>query len=238
MATTTTNYSFSKPAATDTTGVRTDYNAALDAIDTAIKARADAIVTEAAARAAADLLLTPARQGYRTGSWYGPSGQASTRTFGSGDLRCVPYLVRSAASFDRIQIEVTTAGTGSTVFRMGIWNNNPATGHPGTLVADYGTIDGTAAPAIQPITISPAQSLAAGWYWLGVAAQDVTGSPVLRGLIHGIDGFDDQNSAMGGVAANSNNIFYTGITGAFGTLAATAPGGQSNTGPAIILRAA
>ena len=45
MATPTTNYGFSKPASTDTTVVRTVYNAGLDAIDTALKTVADARVT-------------------------------------------------------------------------------------------------------------------------------------------------------------------------------------------------
>ena len=44
MATSTTNYGFSKPAASDTTVVRTTTGAALDAIDTALKSVADAAI--------------------------------------------------------------------------------------------------------------------------------------------------------------------------------------------------
>jgi hypothetical protein len=43
MATSTTNYGFSKPAATDTTVVRTTYGTALDAVDTALKTVASAV---------------------------------------------------------------------------------------------------------------------------------------------------------------------------------------------------
>lgn len=176
--------------------------------------------------------------GYVAGNYYTtPAGSSQLRSYSANELRVVPYLVRSQTTFDRIAVELTTAGTTSTVFRLGIWNHNPATGQPGTLLLDAGTVAGTGATGAREATIS--QVLQPGWVWLGAAGQVLTGSPVLRGVSGGIPGSPvDVTAATGTSVGLINGLVYTGVSGAFASLASTSPASLSGLSPAILLRAA
>lgn len=175
--------------------------------------------------------------GYVAGDLHGPAWVSlSTRTVAQGNLFLVPYFVRSTQTFDQIIVETTTAGTGSTVVRLGIWNHNTATGKPGTLILDAGTINGTAAAGVKPATIS--QSLTAGWVWLGCVGQTVTGSPAVRGFINGINSGMLPHTSIGAGSIPTNSLLVTGITGPLSTLVGSTFAIGNTSAPLIQLRAA
>jgi len=188
---------------------------------------------------AADAAFTAAYQatipGYRTGQFYGPIGAStSTRSFSANQLRVVPFRVRSSQLFDRISIETTTAGGAGTLYRLGVFASH-TDGFPGAVLLDAGTVAGDAAPAPQTITIS--LTLTPGVYWLGVAAQSVAGSPVLRGLSGGDTSGVNLAQPQSGVHTGVTTSFLFTAAGAFTSLATVVPGDRSALGPVILLRA-
>lgn len=173
--------------------------------------------------------------GYRSGQRYGIKGTTSTtRSFAADTLYVAPFEVRSQQAFDRIGAEVTVAGTGSTVFRLGIWRM-ANDGFPGELILDAGTINGTSATE-QLITIS--QTLDFGWVWLGAAAQTVTGSPTLRSAANGMAVMVPEPAGATTASGLQCGHRFDSISGAFASLAGVVPGAQTNNAPWITLRAA
>lgn len=177
---------------------------------------------------------TPLPLGYVTGASYGNTGAASAvRTMGGTEVRAVPVLVRSAQLFDRIGIEVTTEGDAGAVYRLGVWNHNPLTGRPGTLVLDAGTVAGDAL-GYQAATIS--LFLEPGWYWMGAVLQTVlTGSPAIRSVT-GAPALP-MASSVGSGMGTTNNLVYSGVSGALSSLVGATPSLSQNA-PVIQLRAA
>lgn len=116
--------------------------------------------------------------GFKSGVYYTvPAPNVTTVGTAQGDCRAVGLKVDKTTSFDRIACEVTTAGTGTSVMRLGIYADDGG-GYPGALLLDAGTIDATSTGSKQ-ITI--AVTLTPGVWWLPVSPQTITGSPVLRG---------------------------------------------------------
>jgi len=109
---------------------------------------------------------------HRTGRYYwtqiGVGATGATGDPNVNTLYAFPIFIPDLATYTRIAIHTTTAGTGSA--RLGIYNDN--TGVPGSLVLDAGTVarSGTGA---KEITIS--QSLARGWYWTAYVADQQDG---------------------------------------------------------------
>lgn len=103
----------------------------------------------------------PAGATYKAGDYIGPlaiSGSAAATTAGTAYFSRIH--IPKALTVDRIACWVRTLGAASTV-RLGIYTD--VTGRPGTLLVDGGTIDSTATGAK---TVTIAQALAAGAYWL------------------------------------------------------------------------
>lgn len=149
-----------------------------------------------------------------TGWWYrapgdGAVGANATGTVGRGFF--VPFVLAVAKTFDRIGIDVAVASGATGVARLGIFANS-ASGTPGTLILDAGTVavDTTGGKAI---TIS--QLLQPGLYWLAVAGQ-VAGTVQYRATVAGqkqsayFSGANMFVAAEAGVA-----LAGVGITGAF-----------------------
>jgi hypothetical protein len=99
---------------------------------------------------------------YRSQALNNASASAGTPAINTNQYTLI--WIPATKTFDRIAIftGATFAGTGSV--RLGIYNNNPSTFQPTTVVLDAGTVAPIAASTVYQITIS--QSLAAGWYWL------------------------------------------------------------------------
>ena len=169
--------------------------------------------------------------GYVAGNLYAPLyPSGSTRSVPDGTLHLVPYLVRSMSAFDRIICDVTSPGSGSTVIRLGLWKHNRATGLPGELIVDGGTVSGTGG-GVKTATIS--ETLPRGWIWIGAVGQSVSGSPVIRGFV-GAMALVPALALGTGVATS---LSTTGVTGALGTLVG-ATVSQATVGPMLQVRAA
>jgi hypothetical protein len=161
---------------------------------------------------------------------YVATSAASTGNAGvtSNRLFYLPIYITRTTSFDRIGIThaATPAGAGSVV-RLGIYNSTNDL--PSTLVLDAGTVDLTTAAAYKEVTISPAQSLSVGVYWLAAVAQITSGSPTFV-----------TGTPIMPVPSNNNTFagakFEASVTS---TLPATATPGAANTTqpPVIFLRA-
>lgn len=97
--------------------------------------------------------------------WYTGSVGVITSTtlsgLGSGTLRAIPFAVTKTITLDRIAMEITAAGTGGSLLRLGIYSSVNAL--PYDLVLDAGTIAADSA-TFQSITID--QTLPPNLYWL------------------------------------------------------------------------
>lgn len=195
-----------------------------------ISGATQASVDEAVAAAVA--ASTPQPKGYLAGWSYGPSGGgATTRVMAVGSLNVAPFMVRQTQSFDRITAEVTAgAGVGGVV-RLGLWNHNPLTGLPGTLILDAGTIDGTSV-SVQSKTIL--QELPQGIVWMGAVAQ-VAGNPTMRAYNGGLPLVPAWGTTP--ISNNGTCVVVSGVTGALGTLVGAAFLVNVVTCPIILLRA-
>jgi hypothetical protein len=87
--------------------------------------------------------------------------------------------ISNAQSFDRLAIRTGGAFVGTASIRLGIYNNDSATGKPSTVVLDAGTVSATAANTTYQITIS--QSLNAGFYWIVSNVQSAATNTQLLG---------------------------------------------------------
>lgn len=152
--------------------------------------------------------------GYVTGDRHNPEYTAlTTRATAQGNLYFVPIFIRGPVTLDRILVEISTAGTASSTVRLGIWNHDPLTGKPGTLLVDGGRV---AATSLGEVNVTISKRLTAGWYWLGVAGQTVTGSPAVRGITHVLGGLIQGPATISSVSApNAAIAIVGGITGIF-----------------------
>lgn len=164
------------------------------------------------------------------GRYYTPSLSAADST--NGLTQNLEYAVRFEVgvrqAFDRIGLEVTT-GVGATTVRLGIRQTTMATGDPGSLVVDAGTIDSSGTGFLE-LTI--AQTLEAGRYWLTCALQGGAGVAV-RARPGGPDPLLGQAV---GTTFNACSLSQSSVSGALPATWTT--GAVASVGPKILLRAA
>lgn len=164
---------------------------------------------------------------YKTGRWYGMDQGGSD---GAGaalvlnELLATRLTVYEAKSFDRVGIEVTTLGA-SSVVRTGIYQDD-GDGYPGALLVDWGASPGTFdASTTGQKTITIAQALPAGIYWLAMVAQvaacsvrtKANSTPDWMGFADASNS-DRRSYAQSGVSGALPANFTTSVT-----MSATAP---------------
>ena len=100
---------------------------------------------------------------FRSGLYYSHylDSSAGTVALTANQLYGIPIFIGVNQVVTEIGIEVTTAGSASTVIRLGIYGES--SGVPGNLIVDAGTVTADS-NAVKAITIS--QTLAPGWYFL------------------------------------------------------------------------
>ena len=134
------------------------------------------ILTAAELNALETATATPGL-GFTSGSYYSLTiGAGSDGTQTESLCRYSPFFVSAQRAFDRIGIVTGAGGAGTNNIRLGIYNNDTATGKPSTVKLDAGTVAANAASTLFTITIS--QTLASGWYWLAFCAQGGGGTRV------------------------------------------------------------
>jgi hypothetical protein len=149
---------------------------------------------------------------------------------GTNQTRYTPIYIWENANFDRIAINTGGTFSGTSVIRLGIYNDT--NGDPSTVKLDAGTVTATAANTTYQITIN--ETLAAGWYWLAANTQTVATTNNVYAVA---------NSAFiagqlfGNSNAQNNNPWRTqtvNTTSGFAT--AVSPGTSSGNMYAIYLR--
>jgi hypothetical protein len=116
-----------------------------------------------------------------------------------------PFIVGKQTTWDTIGVEVTTAGAGGSLARLGIYEAQ-SDGTPGALVLDAGTV---LVDATGDREISITQELSAGFYFLTFVSD---GTPVIRAAILGETGAGWLGSAS--VSSSSATIFRAHTFGA------------------------
>jgi hypothetical protein len=119
---------------------------------------------------------SPHYQKWFGGRWYGPVvGGVNTAPMANANQRSVnfvPVWVPEVVTVDQLSLEITTAGKPGQVFRLGIYDNNPAEDIPGNLLVSTGDILGSSTghkiESITPTVLQP------GWNWLAEVANDDT----------------------------------------------------------------
>ncbi len=146
-------------------------------------------------------------------------------------VTCVPFVCRATTTFDRIAVFQNSAGTATTVHRMGIYNDNGAS-YPGTVLLDAGTVAGdTGTSVVKEITIS--QQLTPGLYWLAHVNQTAAGASTLNTSTGSIVPFW---MSLPSVSLNGACYTQSSVTGALGTFTSTVT--IAATGAFMYLRAA
>jgi hypothetical protein len=166
---------------------------------------------------------------YVSGNYYGigfATGITTTASSGNGNLRLSQWVVTDSITVTRLAMSFTVAGDANSVYRIGIFNHDAATGKPSTLVLDAGTIStgtgnaGTVAtggtPGIYELTVS--QALTPGWYWVGAVIQGVSVTQPTVSIQNGIPFFGPLGTSP--IVSQPNHAAVTGVTGALGNLSA------------------
>lgn len=93
-------------------------------------------------------------------------------------FRAVQLRLAVANTFSTAITEVGTAAEGA-VIRMGIYASNPATGLPGSLFADLGTVDASTT-GLKNLTLTGNLTIPAGLYWMGSVIQGASGATMAK----------------------------------------------------------
>ena len=169
--------------------------------------------------------------------WYynTPAGAFSTTNSNPSQLtqQWVPIWVPTETTVDRIGMEITTAAPSARTVTLLIYGTDAATGGPGALSLNAGTIDPTTA-GVKEITISKA--LAPGLWWLSFHTTDQIYYRCIIGSIPTIGT---------GTAGSSGSQVRNAIANYYGAIASpSAPGlatlksGNYHVAPYLFLRAA
>lgn len=145
-----------------------------------------------------------------------PINLAGSITLTANAIEASPFIVTRAMTIDRLQINVTGAGAGGTVARLGIYNNGTDL-YPGTLLLDAGTV-ATDGVAVVAATIS--QALTKGLYWVVIVSD---GTPTIKNFWPSISIMGNHPTlALGPQYCYSK---YSKAAVGIGALAATFPSG-------------
>ena len=177
---------------------------------------------------------TAAKVRWTAGYYYTSNDNArSTFALTLDKLYLIPLDTPASASFDRIGVEVTTAGAAGALLRLGVYTANSG-GLPTTLLSDFGTVD-SATTGNKELTVSRALSDTTAW--LAVACQVATCS--VRTLGSAPDRRIPTNSLANIFGGNAlNALTYSSVSGALPSSLTAASLGYATQGPLIVVRAA
>lgn len=160
--------------------------------------------------------------------WDSKNDRGAGVTFAAdGNSMLIPIAIAAAVNVNGLFMEVKTAGATGSLVRGGIYLPDGASGGPGTLVVDCGTLS-SASTGNKQIWYTPTP-LTAGIYWLVVVAQGGAASQPTLGAMNK----DQKVPALPSTADYTNaagQLTATGITGALPSLwvASLALGGAAD----------
>ena len=151
--------------------------------------------------------------GFQSGQYYAPPSSGNvTLTPANQLVHYVPFYVSTTTTFDRIAVRTATGFSGTATVRLGIYNNDAATGKPSTVNLDAGTVSCTATGVIYTITIN--KSLNAGWYWLAFCTQGAAATNNFQGkTIYQTAPFANKFDGLNAIVGYTQS----GVSGAFAT---------------------
>lgn len=154
--------------------------------------------------------------GYKSGKYYAPVGTTANKiavTRAKDRIDYVKTIIPIPTTFTGASVHVTTAGTSTSVIRIGIYDDSDD-GEPGSLVSDWGTVDATTT-GVKTITISEALY---GTYWLASAWQGTgTGLALSCNLMATSpgDGYRAEPAQATGQSSTLHRIYEESVSGAF-----------------------
>jgi len=175
--------------------------------------------------------FAPLPGGNGAGKYVVPAGVGGgSATAVDGKLCLVPFRATPGRSLDRIGINVTTLGAGSTI-RLGIYPDD-GFGYPDVSATpiDYGTVD-SSTTGQKLITIS--YTMTTPVIWLAAVSQG--GTPAAWATVATGINWQWADTTTASFAAFNGGYQKTGVTGALGTLTSVGPQSPSGT-PMIIVR--
>jgi hypothetical protein len=127
------------------------------------------------------------------------------------------FYISETITMDRIGIATNAGHSGSAVIRLGIYNNDTATGKPSTVFLDAGTVLTGVGIGASQIVIS--QSISPGIYWFAFNSQTAATTNTYRGTAGAADAL---NTVMGHLSVGQTSSVTVGfsqgsVTGAFAT---------------------
>ncbi len=152
-----------------------------------------------------------------SGAYYGPTNMtrpSGGNAPGANTLWFHYFALEEVATFDRIGVNITTAGGGGANMRLGIYND--ANGVPGSLIIDGGELDVTTTGNKEAVISA---SLTKGRYWLALLTNDGTVQALSSGSSAGLP--------IRHGAANDDYVALS-ASQAYGALPETAPTAGGN----------
>jgi hypothetical protein len=211
------------------------------ASDTTIERSSAGVITvEGATVATANNIVSLVGQnyypaGYVAGNYYWCNSLTTVATsaaLGNAVVRVSPWVVTSTVTVTGLVAEFTnaTVGDADSVFRIGVWNHNAATGAPGTLVSpasgtaistgsgNAGDVATGGTPGVYEIT-GLSLTLTPGLYWVGGAVQGVTTTqPTMRTVsVTSYPTFLPMGTSLPAAGAIAYGWNQTSVAGTFGT---------------------
>jgi hypothetical protein len=142
-----------------------------DDLDAATKAYVDSKLAAGSSRDG-ELMSFGTTESATTHRWYGALAALGTTAVANvrGIAQCTPLWLgtNQTWSFDALLCSITSAGATGAVMRMGVYELDPSTLTPTTLLVDAGTVS-SASTGIKTITLG--STLTSSSQWLGLAIQ-------------------------------------------------------------------
>lgn len=143
----------------------------------------------------------------------------STMAWGNNNLKVEPFYVPVTITLTGMQVRVTTAGTASSVARLGVYASDRNWSGGGALVLDAGTVavDSTGVKNLTGLS----QSLTPGWYWAVLLNNAASAPEFVYYLVHpaGVGG----GTVWRGHDPTASGLSYQNGTQTYGALPSTLP---------------
>lgn len=165
-----------------------------------------------------------------TQRYYGPlstyGGTAQALAVSANTLYAAPFYLPATAAMDQLAVNVTIAGAGGGLLRIGLYGATAA-GLPGDLLDASGALAADA-PGAKTFTI--ARTLVAGQLYYVAIVSDV--APSVSGAFLAGRPFGMGDSGTGAISALSRAFAYGALPAAWGT-----PSAYGTTAPNVVVKA-
>jgi hypothetical protein len=152
-----------------------------------------------------------------SGRYFQINSVASTTAIPTlNELRLYPWPVEQSLPLASLYCQVGTAGSGDSVFRMGIYYDD-GTGVPGSLAMELGAV-ATATNGVKELAVPSTITLAKGLYWVGGVTQGTTAATMVVVLQNQ---YAYRVPIIFGAAAFNDTITGVRMTGVAGALPST-----------------